>query len=868
VTQNHQATRFLEVTTMRGTALPLLFGALILAGAARGQDLPLQPYSYVEGFETGTPKLELWASNGSPPEVHFNGVTDEQAAEGKRCLKLDVTLGDGSYYYFGLPLRVPCAGELVLTAKVAVAPGSTASVGFGTNMIYPPSQHSGCRPFYSFDKPNGEWQTVSADLVRTGRDGAAGVMSGYTATLKGQDVGVFLDRWALFLTGSKGQRATVYIDDLRVTGRVPDVKQYEASVQAAFDKATAPFRKQVKAWRGDLENARRSAGSLNQAPAEVADLVAGARAADKQADELLAQMDRDGYAANAQLSSLQAALAAVRYGPETVRAANEAIHDKRPLLVYACGNAVSRPRQAGLGELLGAQVGGMLSCSGCRGEYESRSAVVLALRDLKGLKVTASALTGPAGRIPAAAVDVRLVKWWYQGASGGISYSPRKALMAELLLKDDALVRVDTGKQDNYLRSTRPDGSTEYLICSNPDSSNLANVRPVDAKALQPVDMPAGTSREFWINLRVPPNAAAGTYTGRLSFTAGEVSADLPVRMTVNNFDLEPSRITYSIYYRAQLAPDGQPTIGSELKSEEQYRAEIADMRDHGVLYPANYQDWGEPRLRRALEIRKEEGLPGGRFYNLGYSVPPEDSPAALAEIGATVKRWQEFLKPYGYDQVYFYGMDEATGEQLASQKAAWQAAQQAGAKTFVACYQGTFEAMGKLLNCAVIAGAPDTEEVRKWHSVGSEIFCYANPQVGVEDPMLYRRNFGLRLWAAGYDGAMDYAYQHGFGHVWNDFDDKTYRDHNFTYPTVNGVVDTIEWEGFREAVDDLRYMTTLECVIAQATPSKPVLVAQARAWVQQPDLASQDLDEVRVQMATWITKLEGPTPYVPPGGG
>ena len=36
------------------------------------------------------------------------------------------------------------------------------------------------------------------------------------------------------------------------------------------------------------------------------------------------------------------------------------------------------------------------------------------------------------------------------------------------------------------------------------------------------------------------------------------------------------------------------------------------------------------------------------------------------------------------------------------------------------------------------------------------------------------------------------------------------YRDHVFAYPTSNGVIDTIQWEGWREGVDDTRYVATL----------------------------------------------------------
>jgi hypothetical protein len=264
--------------------------------------------------------------------------------------------------------------------------------------------------------------------------------------------------------------------------------------------------------------------------------------------------------------------------------------------------------------------------------------------------------------------------------------------------------------------------------------------------------------------------------------------------------------------------------------------------------------------LPRLLEIRREVGLPGGPFYNLGGSTGTATDRKALEALKQNVKRWIAFCKPYGYETVYFYGSDEASGEQLTAQRTAWKAVQEAGGKTFVACYTGTFQAMGGLLNCAVLAGKPNPEEAGNWHSVGSHAFCYAYPQVGNEEPETYRRHFGVELWKAGFDGAMDYAYQHGFGHIWNDFDDRTYRDHVFAYPTLNGVVDTIQWEGFREGVDDVRYLTTLANLVrrTKANPAKRQIAEAAEAWVASIDV-SGDLDALRAKMVEWILRLNDP---------
>jgi len=70
----------------------------------------------------------------------------------------------------------------------------------------------------------------------------------------------------------------------------------------------------------------------------------------------------------------------------------------------------------------------------------------------------------------------------------------------------------------------------------------------------------------------------------------------------------------------------------------------------------------------------------------------------------------------------------------------------------------------------------------------------------------------------ANYDGASTFSYQaNSAGSTWNDFDNPVQRDLMMTYPTVTGVIDTIQWEGYREGQDDIRYATTLKLEIAKA---------------------------------------------------
>jgi hypothetical protein len=57
--------------------------------------------------------------------------------------------------------------------------------------------------------------------------------------------------------------------------------------------------------------------------------------------------------------------------------------------------------------------------------------------------------------------------------------------------------------------------------------------------------------------------------------------------------------------------------------------------------------------------------------------------------------------------------------------------------------------------------------------------------------------------------------------YTWNDFCRKTHKQHNMVYPTADGVVDTLQWEGYREGVDDVRYVTTLVDMVKKNKTSR-----------------------------------------------
>lgn len=505
----------------------------------------------------------------------------------------------------------------------------------------------------------------------------------------------------------------------------------------------------------------------------------------------------------------------------------------------------------------------------CRGEYEPASFAVRPLvRDIAGLLVEGTDLLGNPGTISRDNLDIRIVKTWFQGGGGWETIDQSRlgrglTLVPELLLKDDRLVKVDQEGKRNQIRLDFPGGaryvSTNDLASTAKEHLIIpAHTFPVrDATQLQPVDIPRNETRQFWITVHIPATAIAGNYKGKIFLKEnGTIIGSFDLRVTVLPFDLAKPDLTYSIYYRGQLSDE--PTISSELKSRAQFEAELRNMIAHGVANPTVYQRLDRRQLNDVFEIRESVGIVTDVLFYLGTGTGNPATIEGIRELRNRIKYLMDIPAVNRFRETYVYAIDEAKDERLNSQQTAWRVVHGVGAKVFAAGYKGTFERVGNTLDLLVLANEPNKEEMRKFHAGGGKVFSYANPQTGPENPHLFRRNYGLDLWRNDYDGAMPYAYQDSMGFIWDDFDHSRWRDHVFAYPTVDGVIDTLAWEGFREGVDDVRYVTTLEKLLRHVDPLVDKTAADAKSFLDGlRQKLPMELDLVRRTITEYIMKLQ-----------
>jgi hypothetical protein len=539
---------------------------------------------------------------------------------------------------------------------------------------------------------------------------------------------------------------------------------------------------------------------------------------------------------------------------------------------------------------------GTLHVSACRGEYEPASFVLSAAKPLTAVRIEVGALRGPGGEWPGNAVDARLVQEAYRPFCAG------SAVMPTLLVHDGGLLALEPAP-------TPEDPAAMKLVAKGPRR---------DADELQPVDVP--DRRQFWITVHVPETAEAGTYeTSVRVLPANDQPVELRLQVEVYPFTLLPSMLEYSIYHPVYL--DADFPAGHTYKFADiagpQYEAELRDLLAHGVDNPDMYTgvtvradgtlDYA--KVERVVELRRRAGLRPRCLYLLGHPLVFVDRPLTPDERERNhryVREINAWAAGHGFAEVYFAANDEWWGEKLRRESDSLRSVQEAGGKTFVAVMgrPDFFDLVGEVLTRPVLeAHGPQghmelyaretksynaAEQVRRAdeiaqvgiaalerlaqdpdyeraisgvHRLGRKILSYSTYRHPL--PAFQRRREGLALWRLGFDGNKDWAYTHITG-------DRLNQTLGFAmvYRTDGGVLDTLHWEGFREGVDDVRYLTTLLDALGRAGGRYPTapLVSETVAWLGGVDVFHGDLDAIRRELARRTMALQdlGPRTLTP----
>lgn len=431
-------------------------------------------------------------------------------------------------------------------------------------------------------------------------------------------------------------------------------------------------------------------------------------------------------------------------------------------------------------------------------------------------------------------LETHHVQNWYQ-ALGGWRGIGRPALMPdrsiyipELLVNDDTLVTPLRNLQRNSIKLSDEKGVRQFTPIENAEDTPRKNYKALelpilDATTFQPMHLNDDSYRQLWISVNVPSTAVNGSYKANIRFTdAHSNTQTITLRFDAVPLTLKPTRKIYSVYYKGRLEKSLHNWVSSDIKGPNQIIAELQDMRVHGITNPIIYQPLENMALfEQYLLLREQAGYSNKTLYLIYLNTAQTTMASGTMALRYNLDKVRKAASPYGVKNIYLYGEDEATEQQLLAQESAWRIASAQGFNVFAAgsAYPLPEHAPGLKIFNSARSPNPSKAAILKRH--GIKVLNYANPQGGAESPFVYRRNYGAVLWAAGYDGAMIYAYQDSMGDGWNDFD-HSYRDHNLTYPTAEGPISTIAWKGLAAGIDDMRYLETLETLVNNTLRSRP----------------------------------------------
>ena len=513
-------------------------------------------------------------------------------------------------------------------------------------------------------------------------------------------------------------------------------------------------------------------------------------------------------------------------------------------------------------------------------EYEPGAFLVYPFSDLGKVSFSLTPFKSKTGRtFPADALDLKVVKVWYQNANGWYSYFGDTGfkLCPELLLNDEDLIRVDAEKKANYARLVSKDGKvTEHWI-NPPRQMNRRNFNfhrgtyafwPMrkdfhDAKTLQPVRLDEGAFRSFILTAHVAKGFPAGLYKGAVALAdaAGKALGEIPVEIRVLPFDLPQPKCYFDTerdylcasYSYIRLSMIMEENGGDRELAIKQYEAILRDQVAHNQTM--HKLRTGLEEIGLTLEIMKRAGcrtdvLIGGPTQVM---TKPEMESHAKRLAG-----W--FDERVGHHNVHLAYGDEPSADSMKKMRPTMEAYEKAGLKFYIAGGDTVFYKAGHLYDWHNVAKEPENaSSVNLWNQLDNPIVgWYAAMHVGPENPAYNRREYGLAAYLAGYSATCNYAHHLG---PYND-DRTTYKPMVFAYGIYDGVIDTLQWEGYREGIDDIRYATLLKTLAQKAVKSDDfetrIRGRKALQYMATIRKDGGDLDTVRLEMAQRILGLMG----------
>ncbi len=379
----------------------------------------------------------------------------------------------------------------------------------------------------------------------------------------------------------------------------------------------------------------------------------------------------------------------------------------------------------------------------------------------------------------------------------------------------------------------------------------------------------AGQVKQWWLTVRIPPDAAPGRY--RMSLTVRPEKA--PPTVLEWRLLVLPFRLSRPVDRHWGTWLESFPPVGglrgpdrrgrnTPAEMDRLVRADLADYRDHGFdLAIFNYYfgvtenpdggfTYDISGLARDLEYWKTLGSSTPvaigceyTFRNLEYGlaepgkehVPGTFSPKARQAIVGLVKYIHEEAQRRGWPSLYFYPIDEpgnnkTANRMLFAENVLGFVHEVPGCKTATTLTAGDVQRLGDRVDVRIYAyGHYNRNKVVREARQGHPFWYYENGIFYGHSTLASRGNMGLEFLRSGAEVATAWGFDATQANPHNDFDGG-HKDWNVVFPGVDAPTPTIYWELCREGVDDCRYVATLQQQIRQARERGQTEAAQRAA--------------------------------------
>ena len=515
-------------------------------------------------------------------------------------------------------------------------------------------------------------------------------------------------------------------------------------------------------------------------------------------------------------------------------------------------------------------------------EYEPASFVIYAFKQHGKVAFEVSDLKSKEGNVfPKSRLDLKTVKVWYQAGNAWYSYFQDNGykLCPELLLNDEDLIKVDTRKVSNYARLIEKDGTVHYHWLTPPPAvdsvlehldkmsyrldGSFRSMKPnfKDSKTFAGATLNEGEFKQFFLTAHVTDACKPGVYSGAITLKdGGKVIGKIPVQLRILPFKLpdpmqyknvnKPYRTRFNEYNGFEFV---RALNGNDFKlAEKQLISILKNFAAHHHVIP------GFRGAYNRFDIIDKAGLKRDFIATTSMQL------TNLAEMRFDAKRQKEdHIRKFGRYNFNLAWGDEYGGATLRGILPMVKIYREEGFG-FWSNSRHTYALAGWLASQFTPPVWPDFRshvqpDKFTFISPDNEYGWYACQHVGVENPAFNRRQYGLGPWRAGLTCNYNYAHHlDGF----NDTRGGTFRAMNFIYTDGNGALTTIQWEAFREAIDDIRYATLIQQLArpllnSQTNVAGDFAARQALKFLADLDSDDHDLSLVRLEMIRHILNLK-----------